>query len=97
MVSWSILIPIIAFVVVILLVVGERILRAHQTKVETGVEEMVGMEGEALTELNPGGKVFVHGEYWNAESTEGEIKKGELVEVVKIDKFKLLVKPKGEK
>jgi len=97
MVSWSILIPIIAFVVVILLVVGERILRAHQAKVETGIEEMNGMEAEALTDLNPSGKVFVHGEYWNAESTEGEIKSGEIVEVVGMKKFKLLVKPKEKK
>jgi len=93
-VSWSILIPIIVFVATVLLVVGERILRAHRTQVKTGGEEMIGMEGEASTDLNPRGKVFVHGEWWNAESVNGEIKKGEQVVVVGMEKFTLRVKKK---
>ena len=29
---------------------------------------MIGEEGAAVTELAPEGKVFVHGEYWDAVS-----------------------------
>lgn len=94
-VSWSILVPIIIFVAVVLLVVGERILRAHKTQVKTGTEEMVGMIGEASTDLNPRGKVFIHGEWWNAESVGEEIKKGEPVEVVSVENFLLRVKKKA--
>jgi len=94
-VSWSILIPIIIFVALVLLVVGERILRAHRTQVQSGNEEMIGMEGEASTDLGPKGRVFVHGEYWNAESVSGEIKQGEAVLVTGVDKFILRVKKKS--
>src|SRR5205823_4146949 len=37
--------------------------RARNSKVETGVEGMIGELGSALTDLAPEGKVFVHGEY----------------------------------
>ncbi len=94
-VSWAILIPIIVFVAVVLLVVGERILRAHRSQVETGNEELIGMEGEVSTDLNPNGKVFVHGEYWNAISVSGELKQGEAVTVTGVDKFTLRVKKKS--
>src|SRR5207302_1700679 len=41
-------------------------LRARRNKVETGREGMIGQTGAAITELSPEGKVFVHGEYWDA-------------------------------
>ena len=40
--------------------------RARRSKVETGREGMVGETGAAVTPLAPEGKVFVHGEYWDA-------------------------------
>ncbi len=42
--------------------------RARRNKVETGSEGMIGETGTAVTALAPEGKVFVHGEYWNAVS-----------------------------
>ncbi len=44
-------------------------MRARRNKVETGAEGMIGQLGSAVTELAPGGKVFVHGEYWDAVSS----------------------------
>src|SRR4029077_13900513 len=41
-------------------------LRARRSKVVTGSEGMIGETGSAVTELAPEGKVFVHGEYWDA-------------------------------
>ncbi len=32
-----------------------------------------------MTDLNPSGKVFVKGEWWDAESISGEIKKDEKI------------------
>ncbi len=40
--------------------------RARRNKCVTGVEAMIGETGSAVTELAPEGKVFVHGEYWDA-------------------------------
>ena len=45
-------------------------LRARRNKVETGREGMVGEIGKAVTELAPAGKVFVHGEYWDATALQ---------------------------
>jgi len=93
-VSWSVLAPLIVFVVGILLLVGQRVWKAHRSKIQIGYEELVGMEGEAITELNPRGRVFIHGEYWEAESTSGEIKSGEKVVVESVEKFLLKVRKK---
>ena len=91
-VSWSLLIPLIIFVVAVILLVGQRVLQAHRGRVETGSEAMKGAEGTASSDLNPSGKVFINGEYWDAESLEGEIKSGEKIVVEKMDKFLLKVK-----
>jgi len=66
--------------------------RARQNKVETGREGMVGQLGAAITELQPEGKVFVHGEYWDAVATL-PLPAGARVRVKAIDKLKLTVEP----
>jgi membrane-bound serine protease (ClpP class) len=43
-------------------------LRARRNKVVTGVQGLVGEIGVAHTALSPAGKVFVHGEIWDAIS-----------------------------
>jgi membrane-bound serine protease (ClpP class) len=67
-------------------------IKAQRKKPVTGSEGMVGETGIALTNLKPNGEVKVHGEIWKAESTEGEVKKGEDIVVIKINNLKLFVK-----
>src|SRR5262249_397173 len=43
-------------------------LRAQRARVFTGAEGLSGELGEAVTDIGADGKVFVHGEYWNATS-----------------------------
>ncbi len=50
----------------------------------TGKEGMVGEVGRAISDLAPEGKVAVHGEYWDARSTGGEIAGGSRVRVVAV-------------
>lgn len=65
--------------------------RAHMSKAFTGKEGLVGEVGIAQTDLRPEGKVFVHGELWNARASEN-IPKGTEVEVKEVLKnLKLLV------
>jgi membrane-bound serine protease (ClpP class) len=45
-------------------------LRAQRLKTVTGREGLVGERGQVVAALAPQGKVFVHGEYWNAELME---------------------------
>ena len=66
--------------------------RARRNKVETGAEGMVGETGAAITELAPEGKVFVHGEYWDAVAA-APVAAGARVRVTAIDRLKLTVEP----
>jgi membrane-bound serine protease (ClpP class) len=59
------------------------VVRTQKTRFVSGVEGMVGELGQAVTDIHRQGKVFVHGEYWDAFSTE-PIALGEKVEVVRI-------------
>jgi membrane-bound serine protease (ClpP class) len=54
---------------------------------------MVGELGVAHTPLAPSGKVFVHGEFWDAESTR-PLEAGARVRVVSIEGLILKVEPK---
>jgi membrane-bound serine protease (ClpP class) len=42
---------------------------------------LVAERGEALTDIDPQGRVFVHGEYWNARAAGGRIPRGARVRV----------------
>jgi len=65
-------------------------LRARRGKVTTGAEGMIGQLGVAQTALSPAGKVFVHGEIWNAVAS-GEVSQGEQVIVRGIKGLELTV------
>lgn len=65
-------------------------LRAHKNRVTTGTEAMVGEIGVARTPLGPDGKVFVHGELWNA-TAKGEIAEGARVRVRSVEGLRVLV------
>lgn len=65
-------------------------LRAQMARPATGAEGLVGQIGVARTRLAPEGKVFVHGELWNA-SAEEPIEPEEKVRVVKTEGLSLKV------
>jgi membrane-bound serine protease (ClpP class) len=68
------------------------VIRARENKVISGAEGMIGEVGVALAPLTPDGKVFVHGEYWDAIAT-APVAAGQKVEVTAIDHLKLTVRP----
>ncbi len=67
-------------------------LRAQRRKVTTGVQGMVGELGVARTPLSPEGKVFVHGEIWDAVSTS-PVAPGDPVRIRNVREFQLEVEP----
>src|SRR5215472_4122227 len=67
-------------------------MRARRNKIETGSEGMIGETGAAITALSPEGKVFVHGEYWDAVASR-PVAAGGRVRVTAIDRLKLAVEP----
>lgn len=77
------------------LAVSYLVFRAQKSKPALGFEGLVGEVGEVRAKLSPAGKIFVHGEYWNAEG-DGEIDVGEKVEVVGSQGMVLKVRRPGQ-
>jgi membrane-bound serine protease (ClpP class) len=76
---------------VFILVVGYLVVQAHRRKPTLGMEGLMGEVGEVRVKLNPTGKIFIRGEYWNTEG-DGEIDVGEKVQVVGFEGMLLKVK-----
>jgi membrane-bound serine protease (ClpP class) len=68
------------------------VLKARANKIVTGAQGLVGEIGLAQTVLSPRGKVFVHGELWDAISST-EVQAGQSVVVRRIDGLQLKVDP----
>lgn len=88
---------VVGFALAIVLVVATltaKTLMVRRSRVTTGREGLVTERGVARTELAPRGKVFVHGELWNAEAAS-PVAAGTPVEVVSVDGMLLRVKPYG--
>jgi membrane-bound serine protease (ClpP class) len=90
-ISRALILSIVAVTALFFLFVVGMGLRAQRLKPFTGIEAMIGETAEAFEELNPTGRVRIHGEFWNAESLSGLINKGEKVRVNKIHKMILYV------
>jgi len=67
-------------------------MRARRSKVVTGERGLIGELGTAQTQLRPEGKVFVHGEIWNAYCPAGA-EPGQTVRVAGVRDLVLTVEP----
>ena len=72
-----------------------KAMRVRAQPVTTGVEGMLHMTGVVRTQLDPEGKVFVHGELWRARA-EQTVPVGTRVDVVAVDGLSLVVRPADE-
>ena len=77
------------------LVVTVLVVRSQRRKATLGYGGLIGEVGEVRERLDLRGKVFVHGEVWNAEGAE-RLEAGDRVEVVGYDGMKLKVKRAAE-
>ena len=75
---------------VFIVLVGYLVFKSQKRKPTMGLEGLLGEIGEVREQLNPIGKVFIHGEYWNAEG-QGQIGVGEKVRVVGFEGMSLKV------
>jgi membrane-bound serine protease (ClpP class) len=64
------------------------VIRSFRSRPVSGSAGLLHEEGTALTDLNPEGRVFVHGEYWNARSKH-PVSEGTRVRVTKIEALRL--------
>jgi membrane-bound serine protease (ClpP class) len=89
-VSLKVMIP--ALVIISLFFAGimSLVLKAQMRKRQSGMEGMIGAQGEAVTDVHEMGKVFVQGEYWNAWSDRA-VEKGTKIRVVEVKSLKLKI------
>jgi len=90
-ISWAVIVPVVALSALLFIITVTMAVRVHREKADTGKEGMLGLEGEAKTDIYASGQIFVRGEYWNAWS-EAPIEKGERVKVEAVEGLKLKVK-----
>jgi membrane-bound serine protease (ClpP class) len=79
----------------LMLLLGYLVFKSQRRKPTLGLEGLVGEIGEVREALSPSGKIFVHGEYWDAEG-DGAIAAGEKVRVVGFDGMRLKVRRVAE-
>jgi len=95
-VDWSVMIPTVVMLALGIVFIGYKVIRTQRRRIETGMEGMVGLEGQARSDINSeGGQVFVRGEHWRAVSTQ-PIAKGAKVVVERAEGLLLHVKGKNQ-
>jgi membrane-bound serine protease (ClpP class) len=67
-VALDVLLPTLLVVSGFFIVVAGLVYKAHVTQPRTGAAGLIGEIGEVKKDIDPEGKVFVHGELWNATS-----------------------------
>ncbi len=88
--SLSVIIPTVVVTAAFFIFALTMAIRAQMAKPATGSEGLMGETGVAKTRLDPEGKVFIHGEFWNAY-TDGTIEEGEKIRVLKAEGLKVKV------
>jgi membrane-bound serine protease (ClpP class) len=94
-VSLSVVLGATAATVLFFLFVIAKAIGSQKKRVATGSGAMVGEIGEAMTRVDKGGQVRIHGEIWEATSPES-IQEGTEVEVVGVRGLKLEVRARNQ-
>ncbi len=94
-VSLAVIIPSVLFTALFFIFAVGMGLRAQRRKVTTGAEGLVGEEGVAKSDVGGTGRVFVHGEHWNARS-DTPIQAGKRVIVERVDGMTVTVREKAD-
>lgn len=91
-ISWEAIAMMVVITVFFFFIIVGLGIRAQRKKPSTGAEGIVGEFGKAISDLNPNGLVRVHGEIWDAESTDANIATGSRIVVEQVNNLKLKVK-----
>lgn len=90
-VSFSVLIPVVVITSLCFILVISLAIKAYTKKPTTGKEGLVGEIGITKSPIDPSGKVFIHGEYWDAVSDE-VIPAETRVQVTEVNNIEIKVK-----
>jgi membrane-bound serine protease (ClpP class) len=90
-ISMTLIVTLTLFAAAVVVFLTTRVIRSHQERVVTGREGLVGEVGEARSDIHASGKVFLHGEWWEARSEE-PIPQGSRVAVEAVEGMTLKVR-----
>lgn len=90
-VSFDIIIPVVTVTSAFFILAVFLAIKAHRRKPTTGREGLLGTTGIVKSKIDPQGKVFIHGEYWDAVSDE-MIPEETRVEVIEVKHIGIKVK-----
>jgi membrane-bound serine protease (ClpP class) len=93
-ISWQSIATVAVVSVIFFFTVLSYAVKAQLSKVRTGREGMIGEAGVARSNIAPSGKVFLHGELWDARADE-PIQAGERVVIVAVEGMVVKVKKEG--
>ena len=95
-ISMSVIIGIAIALGICFVLVAMLVVKGFRRKISTGTQGMIGLEVEAISDLNNSeiGQVLCHGEIWRAKSERGTITKGTLGIVRAIDGMTLTIRAK---
>jgi membrane-bound ClpP family serine protease len=80
---------------IVVLIIHIAAISSFHRKQITGQEGMIGKQGRVVKPLTPFGTIIIKGEYWKAESLDGNIEFEENVEIVGNEGLTLKVKHEG--
>jgi membrane-bound serine protease (ClpP class) len=69
-ISWQVILPAVVVTAGFFIVGMIFVIRTHRKKAVTGKEGLIGAIGVCQTEINPEGKISIHGEIWSSVSDE---------------------------
>lgn len=90
-ISWGVIVPTTLVTAAFFFFLVGLAVKGQKLKSITGMEGIIGEEGETLANLEPSGMVRVHGELWKAESLSGNIETGKKIIVKAIRNLTLYV------
>jgi len=90
--AWNVVIPTLLTISIFFVAVASLAFKAQVTKPKTGIQGIIGEIGVVKKTIDLQGKVFVHGELWNATS-KSPIAEGTRIRVVNIERLVLEVEP----
>ena len=78
------ILPVTILLAFVVIVVGRKVVAAQRHPPVTGTESLIGQMALARTPIDREGKVFIHGEFWDARSG-APISEGERVRVTSVE------------
>ncbi|MEA3221560.1 MAG: nodulation protein NfeD [Thermodesulfobacteriota bacterium] len=96
-VSWGVLLPVTALFTAFFAISVFLVVKVHRKSPITGIDGLLGERAIVYKwKSNGTGKVFCHGEYWEATGPP-DIKKGAKVKITDVDHLELKIKPAEDK